>query len=96
MSTSNTFLDGKPFKIITVAMGDTVPPYGHFRFVRPTGSLTASWKGKSAQLNTDESGDDHSSTGVYSSGSALSESSPDIGMYTNILVTVGTVKAYYW
>jgi len=94
MPTGNGFIDGKPYKLIAVASGEVTPPEGKFRFVAPVG-VSATWKGATSADITALGGADHAVGGAYT-GAGLEEYSSDIGSYTKITVSAGTVKAYYW
>lgn len=77
------------FKLVTAGGTFTAPSGTVIQGVGIVG-VSASYKGKSAIA-----GDDHATTGVYASGSALEMFASEPCAYSEISVTAGTVKAYY-
>ena len=98
MGQSNSFLDGRAFKIIS---GGTAvkPPYGlYFRCVVSIGGGTF-WKGKTdASIKADFASEDFAVGGNYSTDAVgLQPLGADWGTYEEITRISGNpLKAYYW
>ena len=98
MGQSNTFLDGRAFKIIS-GTAEVKPPNGHFfRCVVPIGG-SAYWKGlTSASIKADFASNDFAVNGSYSGDAVgLQALSADWGTYEAITRVSGApLKAYFW
>ena len=99
MGQSNSFLDGRAFKIISGTTEVLPPTKGtFFRCVVPIGGTT-NWKGDTADdITADFACDDFAVGGAYSSDSVgLAPYGADWGTYKAITRISGApLKAYFW
>lgn len=98
MGQSNTFLDGRAFKIIGGTAEVKAPNNCFFRCVVPIGG-SSFWKGKeSANIKSDFASDDFAVGGVYSTDAVgLNPIGADWGTYEAITRISGApLKAYFW